>query len=71
MTGREKEMVGVIKGLGAKATPREIGEILSITTGYAEQLGNMMVRQEYLVKRGKYFALADEFYEQFRYKTEG
>lgn len=69
MTGREKEIMGVVAGTG-KASPRQIGQILSITSGYAEQLCNMMVRKEYLVKTGKFFAPARDFYEQFSYSKE-
>ena len=59
MTGREKEIMGIVEGKG-KATPRQIGEVLSITSGYAEQLCNMMVRKEYLIKAGKFFAPAGD-----------
>lgn len=69
MTGREKEIMGIVTGMG-KATPRQIGQILSITSGYAEQLCNMMAMKEYLVKMGKYFAPAQDFYKQFNYKTK-
>ena len=69
MTGREKEIMGIVTGMG-KATPRQIGQILSITSGYAEQLCNIMVREEYLTKMGKFFAPAKEFYNQFSYSKE-
>ena len=68
MTGREKKIMGILTRVG-KATPRQIGEILSITSGYAEQLCNMMIMKEYLVKIGKFFAPAEKYYEQFSYKT--
>ena len=68
MTRREKEIMGIVTRVG-KATPRQIGEILSITSGYAEQLCNMMTMKEYLVKIGKFFAPAEKYYEQFSFKT--
>lgn len=61
MTPREKEVMSLIKGVG-KATPRYLGEMLSITTGYAEQLCNMMIRKNFLVKTGKYFEVPSEDY---------
>ena len=71
MTVREKEIMGVVDGMTkAKATPRQIGEILSITSGYAEQLCIIMVRMGYLIKTGYAFAAAKDFYEQFSYKHE-
>ena len=63
MTGREKEVMGIVQAKG-KASPRQIGEFLSLTTGYAEQLCNMMVRKEYLVKQGKFFAPAVDHYKE-------
>ncbi len=70
MTGREKEIMGVVEGMAkAKATPRQIGAVLSITSGYAEQLCNIMVRKGYLAKTGYAFTAAKDFYEQFSHKT--
>lgn len=69
MTGREKQIVSIIKEVG-KATPRYIGEMMSITSGYAEQLGNMMVRRKFLVKKGKYFIIPEETYYTEELKRE-
>ena len=70
MTPREKELMNVIAGSkDAKATPRQICEVMSITTGYAEQLGNILVRKKKLVKAGKFFQIpANEHYAGFGYK---
>lgn len=68
MTGREKEIMGVVTGMG-RATPRQIGQILSITSGYAEQLCNMMAMKKYIVKMGKHYVSAKDFYKQFSYKS--
>lgn len=55
MTGREKQVLEAVNQLGDKASPRKIGELLSMTSGYAEQLCNIMVRRGYLVKVGYHF----------------
>ena len=55
MTGREKEVLKTVTQLGDTASPRRIGELLSMTSGYAEQLCNIMVRRGYLVKVGYHF----------------
>lgn len=61
MTPREKEIMSLIKEVG-RATPRYLGEMLSVTTGYAEQLCNMMIRKKFLVKKGKHFEIPSEQY---------
>lgn len=61
MTPREKEIMSLINEVG-RATPRYLGEMLSVTTGYAEQLCNMMIRKKFLVKKGKHFEIPGEGY---------
>ena len=60
MTGRDKEIMDAIGVLGDKATARNIGKMLSITSGYAEQLCNILVRKRHLAKVGYHFALAPQ-----------
>ena len=63
-TAREKEFLAVVDGY-EKATPRQIGEIMSITSGYAEQLCNILVRKRKLVKKGKFYEVNPGFYDAF------
>lgn len=72
MTPREKELFSVIGGCNdKKATPRQICEVMSITTGYAEQLCNMLVRKKKLIKAGKFFQIpGKEYYKGFGYEEK-
>ncbi|ODS33522.1 MAG: hypothetical protein SCARUB_01346 [Candidatus Scalindua rubra] len=69
MTPREKELLLVIEGFkDKKATPRQICGIMSLTTGYAEQLCNILVRKKKLFKAGKFFQIpVKEHYAGFGY----
>ena len=60
MTGREKDVLEAVRQLGDKASPRKIGQLLSFTSGYAEQLCNIMVRKGHLLKVGYHFEPAPE-----------
>ncbi len=72
MTPREKELFSVIVGFkDRQATPRQICEIMSITTGYAEQLCNILVRKKKLIKAGKFFQIpGEEYYKGFGYEEK-
>ena len=72
MTPREKELISVIEGFkDNRATPRQICEVMSITTGYAEQLCNILVRKKKLVKSGKFFQIpVEEHYKEFGYEEK-
>ena len=72
VTPREKELMNVIAGsVEAKATPRQICEIMSITSGYAEQLCNMLVRKKKLIKAGTFFQIpGEEHYAGFGYEEK-
>jgi len=69
MTPREKEVLSVIGGFEEKqATPGQICKVMSITTGYAEQLGNILIRKKKLIKAGKFFQVPGEkYYAAFGY----
>lgn len=60
MTGRDKEVMQAVEMFGEKATARKIGQLLSITSGYAEQLCNMLIRKHKLVKVGHHYAPAPQ-----------
>ena len=54
MTGREKELLELVKKLG-QAHPRTIGKELGFTSDHAEILCNEMVRMGYLEKKGRIY----------------
>jgi len=58
MTGREKDVMDAVATLGEKATPRKIGQLLSLTSGYAEQLCNILIRKKKLRKVGYHYVPA-------------